>query len=184
MTCIVDDEDKKTDCDPSDGRNDETYVQDFFDKYLHGMIQIDDVSFRYAQGQFGTRMEDEDSYDIVPQSKHGFHDFCNEESLVVDDDEINLLKNKAVMINRGGCNFSKKAENLGLVYDAKMMILVNDDGEEFVMGAESDHVASKIHIAAVMVSNETGNALNEMVVRAAARGNDDVKIVIKLDMEM
>lgn len=179
MTCIFDDEDQKNYCDPSDSNNDEIYVQEFFETYLHGMIQMDNVSFKYVQGQFGTRMEEEDSYVIVPQNKHDFHDFCDEESSSLP---LDLVQNKTVMVNRGGCNFSKKAENLDLI-GAKMMILVNDDDTEFIMGAESDYVASKVQIAAVMVSNETGSALNEMIGAkgSSSSGDDGARIVIKLN---
>lgn len=153
MTCIMDNSDNKSYCHPIDDK-DETYVNDFFN-FLNGTLMVDDANdLKYEQGQFGSRIENEDSYPIVTQSFHNLHTFCD------DSYQGNDLIGKAVMVDRGGCNFSEKASNLDLV-GAKMMILVNHDETAFVMNAESDYIASKISLVAVMVSNETGKIMNE-----------------------
>lgn len=172
IACISDDEDYRNYCDPINS-NDESYVKDFFQDFFRGTIAIgDNTNFKYDQAQFGARIENKDSYHLIPQSKHGFNSFCD------DSYQSEDLVDKAVIVDRGGCHFSKKAENLDLV-GAKMMILVNDDDRQFAMGVESDYVASKIKVAAIMVSNETGRELNEIIESSDGDG-DIVRIDIHL----
>ena len=170
MTCSMSDVDDKNYCLPVTVE-DEIYVNRFL-KELYGTISVlhgsDDHTFKYIQAEFGSRIENEETFDIIDGGQYDNDNFCNE----IVHGNVDFT-NKAVMVPRGSCNFAVKAQNIALM-GAKMMILVNDDDNDFSMGVESDYLGSTIHLAAVMISESSGREISTLL------NNSDGNHVLKL----
>lgn len=167
MTCSMSHTDNKDDyCMPIE-MEDEAYIEQFLDKNLDGKISFsyssssnkiaDGHDFKYKQAQFGSRIENKETFVIVDGSHYDNSDFCDE-----IDPSIADFANKAVMVHRGQCSFAVKAQNIAST-GAKLMLLVNDDVNEFSMGVESDYISSMIQLAAVMISKTTGKQIFELL---------------------
>ena len=149
---------------------DETYVNKFLDNGFLGMISLSnwsdgDQTFNYKQAEFGSRIENEETFVVVD----GSHiDFCTE----INHSNMDFA-DKAVIVPRGSCDFATKAQNVFLM-GAKMMLLVNNENEEFSMGVESDYVGSTIHLAAVMISERSGKEISTLLDTSV--GNNGLKL--------
>lgn len=154
---------------------DKLYVEQLKTKELHGTIlpsfgeKCDYRHFKYLQAQFGQRIETNETFTIDRSMIENANDFCR-----ALDASTEYVDNMAIMVHRGGCSFATKAQNIALT-GAKMMMLINDEDNEISMGVESDYIASTIHLAAVMVSNSTGNELLKLLDEADA-SSDSLRI--------
>lgn len=169
MTCSTDDADNENYCLAiRDG--DEIYVNEIFDEGFHGTISLANRSdsnhtFNYKQAEFGSRIENEETFVVVNGSQV---DFCSD----IDHRSVDFT-DKAVIVPRGSCNFAEKAKNIALM-GAKMMLLVNNNDEEFFMGVESNYVGSTIHLAAVMISESSGKEISTLLNTSV--GNNGLKL--------
>ncbi len=166
--------------------SDETYIEKFRDNKLNGLISVDGFDdnenhlYKYQQAEFGSRIESNETFIILNGSNYyDDDDFCNELEHSHDIIRNSSFPEKkiAIMVRRGGCSFAKKAENVALA-GAAMMIMLNDDENEIAMGVESDYTASKIHLAALMISKQSAENLVSLLHSQANKGDNKMTITI------
>lgn len=109
------------------------------------------VSYSYKQGAFGSRLEYDQPIDIW--RPNDTLDLCSNNTV-----NTKGYKHKAILVDRGGCDFATKAEALSNM-GASLMLLVNYDDSIMTMGVDSDYRGSKIEIASVMIPKSAGDFL-------------------------
>lgn len=112
------------------------------------------VSYIYRQGEFGSRLEYGRSTEIWKSNNHSTLDLCGDSIMMGMTD----YKDKAILVERGGCDFATKAETLSKM-GASLMLLVNHDDNIMTMGVDSDYRGSKIEIASIMIPKSAGDHL-------------------------
>lgn len=166
--------------------SDESYIEQFRDNKLNGLISVDVFDdenknhvYKYQQAQFGSRIESNETFIVLDGSNYyDDDDFCTELERSHDIIRDSFpKKNIAIMVRRGGCSFAKKAENVALA-GAAMMIMLNDDENEIAMGVDSDYTASKIRLAALMISKGSAENLVSLLRSQANKGENKMTITI------
>lgn len=156
MRCSLD---ETTYCVPLESQ-DETYITQFFDKYFEGNIVFNNktsdyeelLSTKYIQAQFGSNIMSNKTFDVIDGSSYTNLNFCDE------TEQSPMFVDKAIIVYRGDCSFAQKAQNIAAV-GAKVMILVNDDMDEFAMGVENDYLGSTIRVIAVTIAKGNGDRI-------------------------
>mmetsp|Transcript_40750 Transcript_40750/g.49613 ORF Transcript_40750/g.49613 Transcript_40750/m.49613 type:complete len:462 (-) Transcript_40750:79-1464(-) len=131
-------------------------------------------TFSFQQAEFGSRVIASSVFTLfVPPPTQ--RNACGN---VVDHPAADdaSLKGKAVLVTRGDCHFSVKAQRLADA-GAAMMILSNTNSTVFRMGIDHGGYdnSTNIRIGAVMVGNDTGVELMRL---ADERGDGDVVMAI------
>lgn len=130
----------------------------------------------YKQAHFGHRIESNETFVILDRSKYyNETDFCTPLETNRLQGEVDFT-NKALITDRGGCDFTAKAKNIALI-GGGMMIVVNNEEEEIAMGVESDYVASTLQLSAIMISRHAGKLLSEFV-ESATLNNESLSVML------
>jgi len=113
------------------------------------------VSYSYIQGDFGSRIEYGQSTEIWKPNDGTTSDFCDNNTVM----NTTSYEDKAILVDRGGCDFATKAKTLSKM-GASLMLLVNYDDNIMAMGVDTSYHGSKIEIASIMISKSTGDLLS------------------------
>lgn len=136
-------------------------------------LESDEVlhSTFYVQADFGSRIRNGQTWSLSraqtsSQEKGKDLTFCSENTLSQSNNH-GEYKNKALLIQRGGCDFTTKAKILSDA-GAGLMVLANTASENnnteiFAMGANTTYFGSKIRVAAIMISHSSFVAMSKQI---------------------
>ncbi|XWS61762.1 hypothetical protein CRYUN_Cryun07bG0153400 [Craigia yunnanensis] len=116
---------------------------------------IEDAEFVGVGARFGTT--------IVSKEKN-----ANQRRLILSDPRDccshpkNKLANDVIMVDRGNCKFTTKANNAQAAH-ASAVLIVNNQKELYKMVCEPDETDLDIHIPAVMLPQDAGASLEKML---------------------
>ncbi|OMO58629.1 hypothetical protein COLO4_34477 [Corchorus olitorius] len=117
---------------------------------------IEDAEFVGVGARFGTT--------IVSKEKN-----ANQRRLVLSDPRDccsppkNKLANDVIMVDRGRCKFTTKANNAEAAH-ASAVLIINNQKELYKMVCEPDETDLDIHIPAVMLPQDAGTSLEKMLI--------------------
>ncbi|OMO79540.1 hypothetical protein CCACVL1_13596 [Corchorus capsularis] len=117
---------------------------------------IEDAEFVGVGARFGTT--------IVSKEKN-----ANQRRLVLSDPRDccsppkNKLANDVIMVDRGHCKFTTKANNAEAAH-ASAVLIINNQKELYKMVCEPDETDLDIHIPAVMLPQDAGTSLEKMLI--------------------
>ncbi|XWS38350.1 hypothetical protein CRYUN_Cryun19dG0123700 [Craigia yunnanensis] len=116
---------------------------------------IEDAEFVGAGARFGTT--------IVSKEKN-----ANQRRLILSDPRdccshpMNKLANDVIMVDRGHCKFTTKANNAQAAH-ASAVLIINNQKELYKMVCEPDETDLDIHIPTVMLPQDAGASLEKML---------------------
>lgn len=116
---------------------------------------IEDAEFVGVGARFGTT--------IVSKEKN-----ANQRRLILSDPRDccsppkNKLANDVIMVDRGHCKFTTKANNAQAAH-ASAVLIINNQKELYKMVCEPDETDLDIHIPAVMLPQDAGGSLEKML---------------------
>ncbi|MBA0689715.1 hypothetical protein Goari_007432, partial [Gossypium aridum] len=117
---------------------------------------IEDAEFVGVGARFGTT--------IVSKEKN-----ANQRRLILSDPRDccsapkNKLANDVIMVDRGHCKFTTKA-NYAQAAHASAILIINNQKELYKMVCEPDETDLDIHIPAVMLPQDAGTSLEKMLI--------------------
>jgi len=94
------------------------------------LVTSTDVRFIYEQAAFGSKIDYRQYLTVWKSIENG--DFCGKAQHDATD-----LNDKAILVDRGGCDFATKAEVLSNT-SASLMLVTNYDDSTITMGVEND----------------------------------------------